>query len=77
MANKFRATTNWPTSPAALMTGLAAVGDYRPPVDIVSGQRFLSGDDELDFILPSRLPIVWLANNGCVLEGGRRVYQST
>ncbi|WP_285277832.1 DUF6531 domain-containing protein, partial [Klebsiella pneumoniae] len=28
-------------------------------VDIVSGQKFLSGDDELDFVLPSRLPVRW------------------
>ncbi len=42
-----------------LMTGIAAAGIIARPVDIVSGQKFLSGDDELDFILPSRLPIRW------------------
>ncbi|MFU9139259.1 PAAR domain-containing protein, partial [Erwinia tasmaniensis] len=42
-----------------LMTGAAAVGIIARPVDIVSGQKFLSGDDELDFILPSRLPVRW------------------
>ncbi|MDU4289664.1 RHS repeat-associated core domain-containing protein [Mixta calida] len=42
-----------------MMTGAAAVGIIARPVDIVSGQKFLSGDDELDFILPSRLPVVW------------------
>ncbi|URQ59654.1 PAAR domain-containing protein [Pantoea alhagi] len=42
-----------------LMTGAAAVGIIARPVDIVSGQKFLSGDDELDFVLPSRLPVVW------------------
>ena len=43
----------------ALMTGTAAVGIIARPVDIVSGQKFLSGDDELDFVLPSRLPVRW------------------
>ena len=43
----------------ALMTGAAAVGIIARPVDIVSGQKFLSGDDELDFVLPSRLPVQW------------------
>ncbi|QKJ85622.1 type IV secretion protein Rhs [Paramixta manurensis] len=42
-----------------LMTGAAAVGIIARPVDIVSGQKFLSGDDELDFVLPSRLPVRW------------------
>ena len=42
-----------------LLTGAAAVGIIARPVDMVSGQKFLSGDDELDFILPSRLPVVW------------------
>lgn len=42
-----------------LMTGAAAVGIIARPVDIVSGQKFLSGEDELDFVLPSRLPIHW------------------
>ena len=42
-----------------LMTGVAAVGIIARPVDIVSGQKFLSGDDELDFVLPSRLPVRW------------------
>jgi hypothetical protein len=40
------------------MTGVAPRGSS-PPVDIVSGQKFLSGDDELDFVLPSRLPVRW------------------
>ncbi len=43
----------------ALMTGTAAAGIIARPVDIVSGQKFLSGDDELDFVLPSRLPVRW------------------
>ena len=42
-----------------LMTSAAAVGIIARPVDIVSGQKFLSGDDDLDFVLPSRLPVVW------------------
>ena len=42
-----------------LMTGAAAVGIIARPVDIVSGQKFLAGDDELDFVLPSRLPVRW------------------
>lgn len=42
-----------------LMTGIAAAGIIARPVDIVSGQKFLSGDDELDFVLPSRLPVRW------------------
>lgn len=42
-----------------LMTGVAAAGIIARPVDIVSGQKFLSGDDELDFVLPSRLPVRW------------------
>lgn len=43
----------------ALMTGAAAAGIIARPVDIVSGQKFLAGDDELDFVLPSRLPVRW------------------
>ncbi|WP_312951377.1 RHS repeat-associated core domain-containing protein [Superficieibacter sp.] len=43
----------------ALMVGLAAVGIIVRPVHIVSGQKFLAGDDELDFELPSRLPVRW------------------
>ncbi|WP_084935436.1 RHS repeat-associated core domain-containing protein [Pantoea rwandensis] len=43
----------------ALITGAVAVGIVARPVDIVSGQKFLSGDDELDFVLPSRLPVRW------------------
>ncbi|MDJ0042740.1 RHS repeat-associated core domain-containing protein [Pantoea allii] len=42
-----------------LMTSAAAVGIIARPVDIVSGQKFLSGDDDLDFVLPSRLPVIW------------------
>jgi len=42
-----------------LMAGVAAVGIIARPVDIVSGQKFLCGDDELDFTLPSRLPVRW------------------
>ncbi|NDO83943.1 type IV secretion protein Rhs [Citrobacter sp. NCU1] len=42
-----------------LMTGVAAAGIVARPVDMVSGQKFLSGDDELDFVLPSRLPVRW------------------
>lgn len=42
-----------------LMTASAAAGIIARPVDIVSGQKFLSGDDELDFVLPSRLPVRW------------------
>ncbi len=43
----------------ALMTAAAAIGIVARPVDIVSGQKFLDGDDELDFVLPSRLPVRW------------------
>ncbi len=43
----------------ALMTSAAAAGIVARPVDIVSGQKFLAGDDELDFVLPSRLPVRW------------------
>lgn len=42
-----------------LMTGVAAAGIVARPVDVVSGQKFLSGDDELDFVLTSRLPVQW------------------
>jgi RHS repeat-associated protein len=42
-----------------LMTATAAAGIIARPVDIISGQKFLSGDDELDFLLPSRLPVAW------------------
>ena len=42
-----------------LMAGTATAGIVARPVDIVSGQKFLSGDDELDFTLPSRLPVAW------------------
>ncbi|EOC1428803.1 PAAR/RHS domain-containing protein, partial [Cronobacter dublinensis] len=44
---------------SVLMTATAAAGIIARPVDIVSGQKFLSGDDELDFVLPSRLPVRW------------------
>ncbi len=37
----------------------AVVGIIARPVDIVSGQKFLAGDDDLDFVLPSRLPVRW------------------
>ncbi|CAX61338.1 RHS/YD repeat-containing protein [Erwinia billingiae Eb661] len=43
----------------ALMTGAAAAGIIARPVDLISGQKFLDGDDELDFTLPSRLPVLW------------------
>ncbi|VEI65395.1 RHS repeat-associated core domain-containing protein [Serratia rubidaea] len=42
-----------------LMTATAAAGIIARPVDIISGQKFLSGDDEMDFVLPSRLPVEW------------------
>jgi len=42
-----------------LMTATAAAGIIARPVDVVSGQKFLDGDDELDFVLPSRLPVAW------------------
>lgn len=42
-----------------LMTATTAAGIIVRPVDIVSGQKFVSGDDELDFVLPSRLPVAW------------------
>ncbi|EMH4031912.1 RhsD protein [Klebsiella oxytoca] len=42
-----------------LMTATAAVGIIARPVDIVSGQKFLDGEDDLDFVLPSRLPVAW------------------
>ncbi|MBU5900076.1 hypothetical protein JVW24_23445, partial [Vibrio cholerae O1] len=43
----------------ALMTATAATGIIARPLDVVSGQKFLDGDDELDFVLPSRLPVAW------------------
>ncbi|WP_270221142.1 RHS repeat-associated core domain-containing protein [Kosakonia cowanii] len=43
----------------AMLTAIAAGGIIARPVDIISGQKFLSGDDELDFVLPSRLPVRW------------------
>ena len=43
----------------ALMTAVSAAGIIARPVDIVSGQKFLNGDDELDFVLPSLLPVRW------------------
>ncbi|WP_172731733.1 RHS repeat-associated core domain-containing protein [Pluralibacter gergoviae] len=42
-----------------LMTASAAAGIIARPVDITSGQKFLSGEDDLDFTLPSRLPVEW------------------
>ena len=42
-----------------LMLGVEAAGIIARPVDIVSGQKFLAGDDECDFVLPSRLPVRW------------------
>ncbi|MGI8474041.1 RHS repeat-associated core domain-containing protein [Pectobacterium brasiliense] len=42
-----------------LMTGVAAGGIIARPIDIVSGQKFLSDENELDFILPSRLSVYW------------------
>lgn len=42
-----------------VMVGVAAAGIIARPVDIISGQKFLNGDDELDFVLPSRLPVHW------------------
>ncbi|NIF23329.1 DUF6531 domain-containing protein, partial [Candidatus Pantoea multigeneris] len=42
-----------------LMTANAAAGIILRPVDIITGQKFLSGDDELDFVLPARLPLTW------------------
>ena len=50
-----------------LMTATAAVGIIARPVDIVSGQKFLDGEDDLDFVLPSRLPVArqryWRSGN--------------
>ena len=49
------------------MTATAAVGIIARPVDIVSGQKFLDGEDDLDFVLPSRLPVArqryWRSGN--------------
>lgn len=42
----------------ALVASTAA-GIIARPVDIISGQKFLNGEDELDFTLPSRLPVRW------------------
>jgi RHS repeat-associated protein len=41
------------------MVAIQAAGIIARPVDIISGQKFLDGDDELDFELPSRLPVRW------------------
>ncbi len=43
----------------AMLTAIAAGGIIARPVDIISGQKFLSGGDELDFVLASRLPVRW------------------
>ncbi|GAA3599076.1 hypothetical protein GCM10023078_28000 [Gibbsiella greigii] len=37
----------------------AALAIMDRPIDVVSGQKFLNGEDELDFELPSRLPLRW------------------
>ena len=42
-----------------LMLGVEAAGIIAHPIDIVSGQKFLADNDELDFVLPSRLPVYW------------------
>ncbi|WP_081652060.1 RHS repeat-associated core domain-containing protein [Dickeya dianthicola] len=42
-----------------LMTAVAAGGIIARPIDVVSGQKFLAGEDELDFVLPSRLSVYW------------------
>ncbi|WP_235319648.1 RHS repeat-associated core domain-containing protein [Pectobacterium fontis] len=42
-----------------LMTSIAAGGIIARPIDIVSGQKFLADEDELDFVLPSRLSVYW------------------
>ncbi|MBI0520855.1 type IV secretion protein Rhs, partial [Pectobacterium parmentieri] len=42
-----------------LMTSIAAGGIIARPIDIVSGQKFLADEEELDFVLPSRLPVYW------------------
>jgi RHS repeat-associated protein len=42
-----------------MMTATTAAGIVARPVEVIHGQKFLSGDDELDFILPSRLPVEW------------------
>lgn len=40
-------------------TVVEAGGIIARPVDIISGQKFLAGDDDLDFVLPSRFPVEW------------------
>ena len=42
-----------------LMTASAAAGIIARPGDISSGQKFLSGEDDLDFTLTSRLTVEW------------------
>ena len=42
-----------------LMTATAAVGIIARPVDIVSGQKFLDGEDDLDFVLPAPCRSLW------------------
>ncbi|KAA8999056.1 type IV secretion protein Rhs [Affinibrenneria salicis] len=42
-----------------VMVAAAAAAIVARPVDVVSGQKFLDGEDELDFELPSRLPLRW------------------
>ncbi|QCT21066.1 type IV secretion protein Rhs [Jejubacter calystegiae] len=44
---------------SSLLIGATAVGIVARPVEIISGQKFLSDDDELDFVLPSALPVRW------------------
>ncbi|WP_323639797.1 RHS repeat-associated core domain-containing protein [Pectobacterium polonicum] len=41
------------------MIGASVAGIIARPIDIVSGQKFLADEDELDFVLPSRLPVYW------------------
>ncbi|KEA53435.1 type IV secretion protein Rhs, partial [Mangrovibacter sp. MFB070] len=54
---------NWFMKTACRLGKVAIVaeagGIIARPVDIISGQKFLAGDDELDFVLPSRFPVEW------------------
>lgn len=42
-----------------VMVTAAAAAIMARPVDVVSGQKFLHGEEDLDFELPSRLPLRW------------------
>lgn len=42
-----------------LAIALPVAGILTRPVDVISGQKFLQDEDELDFILEGELPLIW------------------